>query len=144
VGSGVGSADADVVQVAGQAQGDAAGGVDLVGADSVVGVEVGAGGGFGAGGVGGRRGGSVGQRAVRAVVVVGVDEGVEQDLQGGEGGWLCLGWAWSQFFIVCWKRSTLPQVVGWLGREFFWVIPRRASSVSRPVRPPRPPAKRVV
>jgi len=30
------------------------------------------------------------------------------------------GWARSQFFIVCWKRSTFPQVVGWLGREFFW------------------------
>jgi len=33
-----------------------------------------------------------------------------------------LGWsvrAASQFFRVCWKRSTLPQVVGWLGREFF-------------------------
>jgi hypothetical protein len=29
------------------------------------------------------------------------------------------GWARSQFFRVCWKRSTLPQVVGWPGREFF-------------------------
>ena len=38
---------------------------------------------------------------------------------------------------VCWKRSTLPQVVGWLGREFFWRMPRRASSVSKPLRPPR-------
>ena len=35
------------------------------------------------------------------------------------------GWARSQFFMVCWKRSTLPQVVGWLGREFFWMMPRR-------------------
>ena len=33
------------------------------------------------------------------------------------------GWARSQFFRVCWKRSTLPQVVGWLGREFFWWTP---------------------
>ena len=33
-------------------------------------------------------------------------------------GWT--GWARSQFFMVCWKRSTFPQVVGWLGREFFW------------------------
>ena len=33
-------------------------------------------------------------------------------------GWT--GWARSHFFIVCWKRSALPQVVGWLGREFFW------------------------
>src|SRR5688500_15758678 len=32
-------------------------------------------------------------------------------------GWA--GWARSHFFIVCWNRSTLPQVVGWLGREFF-------------------------
>ena len=24
--------------------------------------------------------------------------------------------------MVCWKRSTLPQVVGWFGREFFWGI----------------------
>ena len=22
--------------------------------------------------------------------------------------------------MVCWKRSTFPQVVGWLGLEFFW------------------------
>ena len=38
VGSGAGSADADGVQAAGQARGDAAGGVDAVGADPVVGV----------------------------------------------------------------------------------------------------------
>src|SRR3954470_20235040 len=50
VGSGVGPADADVVRGAGQAESDAAGLVDLVGADPVVGVgaAVGAGGGFGA------------------------------------------------------------------------------------------------
>ena len=46
------------------------------------------------------------------------------------------GWAASQRLRVWWKRSTLPQVVGWLGREFFWVTPRRASSVSKPLRPP--------
>jgi hypothetical protein len=48
VGSGVGPADADVVQAAGHAQRDAAGLVDLVGADPVVGVgaAVGAGAGF--------------------------------------------------------------------------------------------------
>ena len=44
-------------------------------------------GGFGAGRVGGRRGGAVRQGAVRAVVVVVVDEGVEEGLQLGEGGW---------------------------------------------------------
>ncbi|GAA4748845.1 hypothetical protein GCM10023328_34170 [Modestobacter marinus] len=37
VGSGVGSADADVVEAAGQAEAEAAGGVDAVGADPVVG-----------------------------------------------------------------------------------------------------------
>ena len=35
VGSGVGSADADVMQATGQAEGDAAGLVDAVGADAV-------------------------------------------------------------------------------------------------------------
>src|SRR5438128_6804844 len=53
VGSGVGSADADVAEPTGDAQGDAAGFVDLVVADAVVGVvaAVAAGGGFGPGGV---------------------------------------------------------------------------------------------
>lgn len=54
------------------------------------------------------------------------------------------GWAASQFFIVCWKRSTFPQVVGWLGRLFFCVIPRRRSSCSRAVRPPGRDARRTV
>lgn len=55
------------------------------------------------------------------------------------------GWARSHFFMVCWKRSTLPQVVGWLGREFFWRTRSRASSFSSPLREVRPPlAKRVV
>ena len=55
------------------------------------------------------------------------------------------GWARSQRFMVCWKRSTLPQVVGWLGREFFWRTRSRTSSFSRPLRQVRPPwAKRVV
>jgi hypothetical protein len=48
VGSGVGSPDADVAEPAGDAQGDAAGFVDFVVADPVVGVgAVGARGGFG-------------------------------------------------------------------------------------------------
>ena len=49
VGSGVGSADADVAELAGDAQGDATGFVDLVVSGPVVGVvvAVGAGGGFG-------------------------------------------------------------------------------------------------
>src|SRR3954466_12499886 len=69
VGSGVGSADADVVQAAGYAQRDAAGLVDAVVADAVVAVPrpIGAGGGLGAGRVRGHRGGPVGQRSVRPV-----------------------------------------------------------------------------
>ncbi len=66
VGSGEGSADADVVQSAVDAQRDAAGLVDLVVADPVVGVAgaADAGGGLGPCGVGGRRGGPVRKRAV--------------------------------------------------------------------------------
>lgn len=62
VGSGVGSADAYVVESAVDAEGDGAGFVDAVGADAVVGVAaaVGAGCGFGACGVGGGRGRLVG------------------------------------------------------------------------------------
>jgi hypothetical protein len=140
VGSGVGSADADVVQAAGQAQGDAAGLVERVVAESVVGVTGAAGAGLGAGG---RGGGPVRQRAVRSVVVVGGDEGVEEACSPVMvAGWT--GWASSHFFIVCWNRSTVPQVVGWLGREFVCTTLRRRSSCSRWLRPPRPPAKRVV
>ena len=43
-----------------------------------------------------------------------------------------MGWAPSHCFSVCWNRSTLPQVVGWLGREFFWVTRRWRSSASKP------------
>ena len=87
VGSGVGSADADVVQAAGMTQGDHAGVVDAVVADPVVGVgSRSAGAGFGAGGVGGGGGGAVRQGPVRAVVVVGGDEAVEQGLELGDGG----------------------------------------------------------
>jgi hypothetical protein len=57
-------------------------------------------------------------------------------------GWL--GWARSQCFIVCWNRSTLPQVVGWLGLAFCCATCRRGSSAWRALRPPLPPARRVV
>ena len=59
-------------------------------------------------------------------------------------GWT--GWARSHFFIVCWNRSAFPQVVGWLGREFFWTMLRRLSSASKEFLPPwRPwPASRTV
>lgn len=54
------------------------------------------------------------------------------------------GWASSHFFRVCWKRSTLPWVCGSFGWPFFWVMPCSRSSCSRWLRPPLPPAKRVV
>jgi hypothetical protein len=38
----------------------------------------------------------------------------------------------------------LPWVWGWLAFPFFCLIPRRRSSFSSPLRPPRPPEKRVV
>jgi len=57
VGSGVGSSDADVMQASGQAQGEAAGGIDAVAVYSVVGVGAVAGLGFGSSRVGGGWGG---------------------------------------------------------------------------------------
>ncbi len=60
----------------------------------------------------------------------------------------CSDWAARHFFMVCWNRSTLPQVLGWLGREFFWTTPRRLSSASKLLRPRvpcrLPPDRRVV
>jgi hypothetical protein len=56
----------------------------------------------------------------------------------------CRGWARSQFFIVCWNRSTFPGVWGWFGLPFFCLTLRLRSSCSRPLRPPRPPDSRVV
>ena len=58
--------------------------------------------------------------------------------------WLAVGWAVSQRLRVWWKRSTLPQVVGWFGRLFFWMTPRLSRRVSKPLRPPLPPDSRVV
>ncbi|OLT53560.1 hypothetical protein BJF88_11065 [Cellulosimicrobium sp. CUA-896] len=79
VGSGVGSADADVVQAPVVAQGDDACFVDAVLAHAVVRVVAGgAGGGFRACGVGGRGRAAVGQRAVRGAGVVLGDEGVDE------------------------------------------------------------------
>jgi hypothetical protein len=88
VGSGVGSSDADVVEPTVVADGDGAGVVDTVVADAGVGVGVAAAGGqcLGPGGVDGRWGGAVWQGPVRALVVVGVGEAVDQGLQVGDGG----------------------------------------------------------
>jgi hypothetical protein len=72
-GSGVGSADADVVQAAGHSQRDGAGLIDAVGADAVVGVGAGAGFCFGSGLVDRGGGGSVGQWAVGAAARAGLD-----------------------------------------------------------------------
>src|SRR6202167_3120082 len=86
-GSGVAAAGADVVEPSLGAEGDEPGVVDAVGADAVVGVggPV-AGDCLGAGCVGGGRGGAAGERAVRALGVIGAGEGVEQGLKVSEGG----------------------------------------------------------
>ena len=135
-GSGVGSSDADVVESAVVAEGHRAAVVDAVVADPVVGVGVVAGrGGCGAGLVGGGRGGLAGERAVGSVVVVVLDETVEQCLELGEGGGL-VGLARRQRLRVWWRRSTLPQVVGASGAEFFWLMPRRWNSELKAVAAP--------
>ncbi len=125
-GSGVGSADADVVQPAGVAE-----------ADVCRRCRRGRGGPGAAAGCrwclagrlwvwpGRRRRGASVQGAVWPAGVVVGDEGVERVCSSAiVAGWL--GWACSHFFRVCWKRSTLPQVVGWFGLEFFWTTPRSA------------------
>ena len=127
------------------AEGDFAGVVDAVVADAVVGVGgVAGGGGFGAGGVGGGGGGAVGEGAVGSR---GGCSGRRRCRAGlGARRWWRAGWVGRGAIVlmVCWKRSTLPQVVGWLGRRVLLADAEAASSVSKPLRPPRPPAKRVV
>ena len=78
-GSGVGSAYADVVEAAGVAQGDDAGGIDGVAADAAVFGGGAGGGGFGSGLVGGVWG-AAGQGSVGSGGVVVDDELVEQGL----------------------------------------------------------------
>ena len=143
MGPGVGAADADVVEPPGVAQGDGAVGADGVGADAVVGVGGAvAGGGFGPGGVGGGGGGAAGQGPVRAAGVVVGGEGVQLLLESGEGGG---GRAGGQPFLQGLLESfDFALGLGVAGRPFFWVTPRRRSSFSRALRPPRPPASRVV
>jgi hypothetical protein len=92
-GSGVGPADADVVQPAAGGQGDGPGGVDAVGPDAVVGVAGPvAGRGLRPGLAGGRWSGPAGQGLVRAALVVLVRESIQQLLELGDGdrlGGLC-------------------------------------------------------
>jgi hypothetical protein len=145
VGSSVGSADTEVVQPAGHAEGDAAAVVDAVVADPVVGVGVAAAGGLGLGegAVDGRGVVRCGRdRCGRRWLYSSVNASSRACSSATVAGWM--GWAASHFLGVCWKRSTLPQVVGWLGRAFFWATPRRRSSASRALRPPLPPDRRVV
>ena len=77
----------------------------------------------------------MGQQLVGAVVVVVIGELLEQLLQFGDCARLRFA-ARSQFFIVCWNRSTLPWVIGWPERELFWVKFSRRSSASNALRPP--------
>jgi hypothetical protein len=135
----VGPADADVVEAAGVAEGELAVGVDAVGADPVVGAGgLAAGGGLGPGGVRGSGGGPVRQGAVRPPVVVVGGEGGEQDLQLTDaGGLVRLGG--QPFLQDLPEPLDLPLGLGWFGLPFFCLTPRRRSSCSRPLRPPRPP-----
>jgi len=90
-GSGVGSSDADGVELAAVAQGDLAGFVDAVLADAVVGVVDAAavvGVRFGSAGVEGGWGGPVWQGPVRTPLVVLDGEGVQQGLELDDGGGL--------------------------------------------------------
>jgi len=144
-GPGVGPADADVVQLPADAQGELAVGVDAVGADPVVGVGGAvAGGGLGPGGVGGGGGGPVRQGAVRPLGVVGAGEGVEQGLQLGQGSGL--GWLGTEPFLQrLLEPFDFPLGLGsGFGLPFFCLTPRRRSSASRWLRPPLPPDRRVV
>jgi hypothetical protein len=116
-GSGVGPADADVVEAAVVAEGEFAVGVDAVGADAVVVVGgLGGGGGFGPGRVDGGRGGPVGQGAVRPGGVVDAGEGVEQVLELGEGGGLA-GLAGQPFPGGLLEPLGLALGSGWGGRS---------------------------
>ena len=51
-----------------------------------------------------------------------------------------VGWAWSQLFRVWWKRSTLPQVVGWFGSGVLLVDAEAVEEVFEAVAAPLPPA----
>ena len=101
------------------------------------------GGGFGPGRVGSGGGGLPGQGPVRAFGVAGAGEGAGQGLQLGDRGGLGLLGA-EPFLGGLLEPLDFALGLGWFGFPFFWMIPRRRSSVSRPLRPPLPPEKRVV
>src|SRR5215211_7767014 len=98
---------------------------------------------FGTGGVGGCGGAGVGQGAVRSLVVVDVDEAVEQGLELGDRGGL-VGLGAQPRLEGLLEAFDLAAGGGVVRREFFWTMPRRRSSDSRPLRPPLPPDSRVV
>ena len=86
----MGSSDADVEEAAPMAEGDLALGVDDIAADAVVVIELVAvdGSSLGQGVVDGGGSGAVGQRAVRALLVVEGGEEIEEGLELVEGGGL--------------------------------------------------------
>jgi hypothetical protein len=91
-GSGVGPADADVVELPVVAQGELAVRVDAVGSDPVMAGGAGlTGDGLGTGLIGGGGGGPVRQGAVRPAGVVVSGEGIQQSLELGEVSGLVLG-----------------------------------------------------
>ena len=98
--------------------------------------------GFGAGGVGGSWGGVVGQRAVWAVLVVGLDEGVELGLElGDRGGPGLAGEPFLKGLVEALDFAAGGRVIRGgvdLGDA------QAAQFVSNPLRPPLPPESRVV
>jgi hypothetical protein len=144
-GSGVVAADGDVVELSVDAQGDGAADGDAVVTDPEVGVAGAVGGaGFGAGRVGDGRGAGMGQGAVRSLMVVDVDEVVEEHLELDDRGRL-VGLVTQPGLHGLLEALHLPaRRGGGFGREFFWMMPKRRSSVSRPLRRPLPPDRRVM
>jgi hypothetical protein len=84
----------------------------------------------------------VGQGPVRPLVVVDGGELAGLALQAGEGGGGALGT--EPFLQGLLEPPGFALGLGMAGAAVFWVTPRRRSSFSRPLRPPRPPENRVV
>lgn len=77
-----------------------------------------------------------------AAVVVFGDKGVELGLKFGEGGGS--GLCFEPFLEGLVEALDFPAGGGVAGVELIWVTPRRRSSASKALRPPLPPASRVV